>query len=81
MEGIGPRIGVALRGAGIDSFQQLADAEPATLQAALAQAGLRFAPSLPTWSRQAQLLVDGDEAGFQELTQQLAGVRNVSGAK
>ena len=80
VEGIGPRIGAVLRTAGIHSFQQLADAETATLQAALEQAGLRFAPSLPTWSRQARLLADGDEEGFVALTQQLVGGRDVSGA-
>jgi hypothetical protein len=59
----------------------LADAETATLQGALEQAGLRFAPSLPTWGRQARLLADGDEAGFVALTQQLVGGRDVSGTK
>jgi predicted flap endonuclease-1-like 5' DNA nuclease len=79
VEGIGPRIGAALRGAGIHSFRQLADAETATLQGALEQAGLRFAPSLPTWSRQARLLADGDEAGFVALTESLVAGRDVSG--
>jgi predicted flap endonuclease-1-like 5' DNA nuclease len=79
VEGIGPRIGAALRDAGIHSFRQLADAQAATLQGALEQAGLRFAPSLPTWSRQARLLADGDEAGFVALTESLVAGRDVSG--
>jgi predicted flap endonuclease-1-like 5' DNA nuclease len=79
VEGIGPRIGAALRDAGIHSFRQLADAEAATLQGALEKAGLRFAPSLPTWSRQARLLADGDEAGFVRLTESLVAGRDVSG--
>lgn len=78
VEGIGPRIGTALRRAGIHSFRQLADAEPAALQAALEQAGLRFAPSLPTWSRQAALLADGDEDGFREFTERLVAGRDVT---
>ena len=81
VEGIGPRIGSALRGAGILTFRQLADADTPTLQGALEQAGLRFAPSLPTWSRQAALLADGDEAGFVEFTERLIAGRDVSGAK
>jgi len=79
IEGIGPRIGAALREAGIRTFRQLADAEITTLQAALERAGLRFAPSLPTWSRQARLLADGDEAGFVALTEQFVAGRDVSG--
>jgi predicted flap endonuclease-1-like 5' DNA nuclease len=81
VEGIGPRIGAALRGAGITTFRLLADAETETLQAALEQAGLRFAPSLPTWSRQAALLADGDEAGFVKLTESLVAGRDISGTK
>jgi predicted flap endonuclease-1-like 5' DNA nuclease len=81
VEGIGPRIGAALRQAGIHTFRQLADADTATLQAALERAGLRFAPSLPTWSRQARLLADGDEEGFIALTDQLVAGRDVPGAK
>jgi predicted flap endonuclease-1-like 5' DNA nuclease len=79
VEGIGPRIGSALRQAGIHTFRQLADADVSALQAALEQAGLRFAPSLPTWSRQARLLADGDEAGFVALTDQLVAGRDVAG--
>jgi predicted flap endonuclease-1-like 5' DNA nuclease len=71
VEGIGPRIATALRKAGIETYRQLAVTDAATLQAALAASGLRFTPSLPTWSRQAALLADGDEAGFLALTRTL----------
>jgi predicted flap endonuclease-1-like 5' DNA nuclease len=81
VEGIGPRIGAALRDAGIHTFRELAEADTATLQGALEKAGLRFAPTLPTWSRQAALLADGDEEGFQQLTRQLAGGRDAFGGK
>ena len=81
VEGIGPRIGAALRQAGIVTFRQLADADTATLQGALEKAGLRFAPSLPTWSRQAALLADGNEEGFVQLTESLVGGRDVSRTK
>jgi predicted flap endonuclease-1-like 5' DNA nuclease len=76
VEGIGPRIAGALRASGIHTFGALADADVATLQAALEAAGLRFAPSLPTWARQARLLADGDEAGFLALTEQLVAGRD-----
>ncbi|HEY6796708.1 MAG TPA: helix-hairpin-helix domain-containing protein [Kineosporiaceae bacterium] len=81
VEGIGPRIGIALRDAGIVTFRQLAQADIATLQAALEQAGLRFAPSLPTWSRQAELLANGDEAAFTALAEALVTGRDASGGK
>jgi predicted flap endonuclease-1-like 5' DNA nuclease len=71
IEGIGPRIATALRKAGIHTYQQLAETDAPTLQAALAASGLRFAPSLPTWSPQAALLAEGDEAGFLALTRTL----------
>lgn len=77
VEGIGPRIAAALRAAGITTFRRLADSDVASLQAALEAAGLRFAPSLPTWSRQARLLADGDEDGFLQLTEQLVGGRDI----
>jgi predicted flap endonuclease-1-like 5' DNA nuclease len=71
VEGIGPRIATALRKAGIHTYRQLADTDAPTLQAALAASGLRFTPSLPTWSRQAALLAEGDEAGFLALIRTL----------
>jgi predicted flap endonuclease-1-like 5' DNA nuclease len=71
VEGIGPRIARALRKAGIHTYRQLAVTDATTLQAALAASGLRFTPSLPTWSRQAALLAEGDEDGFLALTRTL----------
>jgi predicted flap endonuclease-1-like 5' DNA nuclease len=76
IEGIGPRISSAMHMAGIHTFRALADSDVATLQAALEKAGLRFAPSLPTWARQARFLADGDEAGFIALTEQLVAGRD-----
>ena len=80
VEGIGPRIATALRKAGIRTYRQLADSDVPTLQAALDASGLRFAPSLPTWPRQAALLADGDEDGFVALTNTLVAGRD-SGRK
>lgn len=80
VEGIGPRVATALRKAGIRTYRQLADSDVPTLQAALDASGLRFAPSLPTWPRQAALLADGDEDGFVALTNTLVAGRD-SGRK
>jgi predicted flap endonuclease-1-like 5' DNA nuclease len=78
IEGIGPRIASALRAADIRSFERLASSPPEALQRALEAAGLRFAPSLPTWARQARFLAAGDEAGFTKLTEQLVAGRDTS---
>ncbi|HMO12046.1 MAG TPA: helix-hairpin-helix domain-containing protein [Actinotalea sp.] len=75
IEGIGPKIAGALTAAGLGTFAAVADASEDDLRAALSAAGLRFAPSLPTWARQARLLADGDEEGFGELTRRLVGGR------
>jgi predicted flap endonuclease-1-like 5' DNA nuclease len=78
IEGIGPKIAAALRAAGITTYARLADAERSTVETALENANLRFAPSLATWSRQARLLADGDEDGFKELTGRLIAGREVA---
>lgn len=71
IEGIGRRMAAALVAEGISTFQALGVASPAQLRQALANQGLRFAPSLSTWPEQAQLLADGDQAGFAEVTARL----------
>lgn len=81
VEGIGPKIAGALVGAGIRSYRQLADADADTLRTAINTAGIKFAPSITTWSQQAQLLADGDEAGFQALTDRLIAGRDESSAE
>ncbi|MEU0553851.1 helix-hairpin-helix domain-containing protein [Dactylosporangium sp. NPDC006015] len=75
IEGIGPKIAAALKAAGITTYAELAGAERSALEDALANANLRFAPSIGSWSRQARLLADGDEAGFKELTDYLIAGR------
>jgi predicted flap endonuclease-1-like 5' DNA nuclease len=80
IEGIGPRISKALHAAGIHGYRQLADSDVPALKSALESSGLRFAPSLPTWPRQAAFLDDGDEDGFEAFTSTLVGGRD-SGRK
>lgn len=76
IEGIGPKMAGALHEAGIRTYSQLANADEATLRRAIESHGMRFAPSLLTWGRQAQLLADGDEEGFADLTRRLVAGRD-----
>ncbi len=78
IEGIGPKIAAALVDAGIRTYQQVADADEDTLRTAINKAGITFAPSITTWTRQAKLLAEGDEAGFTDLTLHLVAGRDVS---
>jgi predicted flap endonuclease-1-like 5' DNA nuclease len=75
IEGIGPKMAKALNSAGIETFAQLADADEAKLRGAIEAGGLRFAPSLPTWAKQAKYLADGDEIGFQTYVDSLTAGR------
>jgi predicted flap endonuclease-1-like 5' DNA nuclease len=56
--GIGPKIAAALAGAGITTYGQLAETDVPTLRAAITGAGLRLAPSLPTWPERAKQFAD-----------------------
>ncbi|WP_372595176.1 hypothetical protein [Actinotalea sp.] len=76
IEGIGPKIAAALVAAELGTYAAVAEASEGDLKAALREAGLRFAPSLPTWARQARLLADGDEEGFLALTDRLVAGRD-----
>ena len=75
IEGIGPAMAKALNADGIRTYESLADADESRLRAAIEKAGQRFAPSIPTWSRQAAYLAAGDHDGFAAYTGYLiAGV-------
>ncbi len=76
IEGIGPKIEAALKAAGVTTFVRLQAATSDQLRDALASAGLTFAPSLSTWSKQASYLVMGDEDGFQSYTDVLVAGRD-----
>ncbi len=75
IEGIGPKMAAALEAAGISSFATLAKSKEDSLREALEKDGLKFAPSLGTWAKQAALLGRGDEVGFKKLTDQLVAGR------
>ncbi|MDI1464438.1 helix-hairpin-helix domain-containing protein [Catellatospora sp. KI3] len=80
IEGIGPKMKAALNTAGIRTYAQLAAADETTLRTAIENAGMKFAPSIVTWAAQAQLLADGDEAGFEDLARRLVAGRDTGRA-
>jgi len=65
----------ALQAAGISTFAALAKSKQAELKGVLEAAGLRFAPSLATWAKQASYLAKGDQKGFEVYTKKLAASR------
>jgi predicted flap endonuclease-1-like 5' DNA nuclease len=65
VEGIGPKMEKALHAAGIQTFAQLAQATEAQIRAAIQAAGMRFAPSVPTWPEQAAYAQKGDWEGLK----------------
>ncbi len=71
IEGIGPKIGKALRSAGLDTYTAIAEASQESLREAIKAGGVKVAPSVESWSSQARLLADGDEAGFEAFTGRL----------
>ena len=75
VEGIGPKIGKALRDAGYGTYAKVASASEEELLEAIKAGGIKFAPSIGTWAEQAALLRDGDEAGFVALTDSLTAGR------
>ncbi|MDX2141605.1 MAG: helix-hairpin-helix domain-containing protein [Chloroflexota bacterium] len=75
VEGIGPKMEKALHNAGILTFAHLADATVEQIRAAILAAGMRFAPSVPTWAKQAHFLADGDTDGLTAYQNQLTAGR------
>ncbi|MFW5696200.1 MAG: ATP synthase F1 subunit gamma [Phototrophicaceae bacterium] len=75
IEGIGPKISQALQSAGITTFAQLAQATEDQLTGALNAAGMRFAPSLSTWAKQAEFAASGDWDGLKAYQDELVAGR------
>jgi predicted flap endonuclease-1-like 5' DNA nuclease len=71
IEGIGPKINTALRADGLTRWVHVRDAGPERLKSAIEKAGITFAPSMVTWSKQAAYLAAGDQAGFKQYTEYL----------
>lgn len=75
IEGIGPKMEKALHAAGIKTFAQLAGTSEDQINAAIKAAGMRFAPSVPTWAQQAAYAARGDFAGLEAFQKTLTGGR------
>ncbi|MBN1179849.1 MAG: DUF4332 domain-containing protein [Anaerolineae bacterium] len=74
IEGIGPKISDVLATAGITTFAQLAQREPAELEQIVKDGGVRLAfPA--SWPAQARLAAAGDWDALQELQDNLKGGR------
>ena len=75
IEGIGPRMEAALVAAGVDNFAKLAQVSEDEIRAAIHAAGMRFAPSVPTWAQQAAFAARGDWAGLKAYQETLRSGR------
>ncbi len=76
VEGIGPKINELLQDAGINTFQELADAPVSRIRDVLDDAGPRFRTHDPaSWPKQAQLAADGEFEALEELQDKLDGGR------
>ena len=74
IEGIGPKVVKVLARAGIETFEDLAEAKSADVQKVLDQAGLQMMDP-DGWIDQAKLAAKGDWAGFEKLQNKLKGGR------
>lgn len=75
IEGIGPKMSAALKAAGIDTFEKLSNTAEDTLRKAIEDAGMRLAPSIPTWAEQAGHAAKGDWDALEKLQDELQGGR------
>lgn len=75
VEGIGKKMAAALASAGINTYTKLSQATETELIAAIESAGMRFAPSLPTWPEQAAYAARGDWDGLRAFQKQLTSGR------
>ena len=74
IEGVGPKIAVLLKAAGIDTFDAMAKAPVDKVQEVLEAGGSKFNLAKPaTWAEQAALAASGDWAAFDKLTEELVG--------
>ena len=77
IEGIGPKMEKALNAAGISTFAVLAGTSEEQINAAITAAGMRFAPTVPTWAEQASYAANGDFVGLEAFQRTLKGGRKV----
>jgi predicted flap endonuclease-1-like 5' DNA nuclease len=76
--GISPEIAGSLQAAGLHTYQDLASARPHQVDSALQTGRAPWTDLRRTWPRQAQLLADGDETGFDRLARGLITDREIT---
>lgn len=74
IEGIGPKVVKVLARAGIETFDDLANAKPADVQKVLDKAGMQMM-NPEGWIEQAKLAAKEDWEGFEKLQRELKGGR------
>lgn len=74
IEGIGPKVAKVLNRAGIETFDDLANADAENVQTVLNEAGLQMM-NPEGWIDQAKLAAKGDWGGFEKLQRKLKGGR------
>ena len=80
IEGIGPKVAKTLNGAGILTFEDLANAKVEDIQKILTDAGLSMMDAA-TWPEQARLAADGNWDALQSLQDNLSGGRKAGAEK
>ncbi len=75
IEGIGPKMEKALHAAGITTFAMLAGSSETQIRDAVLAAGMRFAPTIPTWAEQASFAANGDFVGLEAFQKTLVAGR------
>lgn len=70
IDGIGPKSAAALRAAGVDSFQKLANMSEAQIIEILRAAKVRIVGGAATWAQQAAYAAQGDWDGFNRFIQE-----------
>jgi len=75
IEGIGPAISERLHNAGIHTFRQLAETDPARLSELLEDERLRNITNTESWPEQARLADKGDWEGLRAYKERLKGGR------
>lgn len=71
IEGIGPKIALALNGVGIRTFADLAERDPNDVERIVRDAGVRMVGHADTWIEQAKLASSGKVAELEALQKQL----------
>jgi F-type H+-transporting ATPase subunit gamma len=76
LEGIGPKMEAALKAAGLDTYEKIANASEDALRAAIEAGGMTLSPRLGSWPEQARLAADGKWDALKALQDSLGNTKN-----